>query len=85
MPDTCPICKTDIIFTRMNIPPVVIKAPVLSEDILSSAEPAFLIKPSSGKSFLKDYANGDSLHCGLRDELGIVYTFVCFFICPCFI
>ena len=68
LPDFCPICKQDMLCSEMAVPPFISPSPF--EYHMEQGVPAILVKPSRGKSFLNDYKDGDSLHCGLLDEDG---------------
>ncbi|XP_067936632.1 MKRN2 opposite strand protein-like [Watersipora subatra] len=72
LPDYCPVCNLSVLGSEILVPPSVYKSPL---DHGLTSQPTVLVRPSKGKSFLHDYANGDDLHCGLMDENGLVHDF----------
>ncbi|KAF6039916.1 hypothetical protein EB796_001768 [Bugula neritina] len=58
--------------TELKVPPFIYSSPFTIE---TTSAIALLIKPSLGKSFLYDYKDGDSLHCGILDSFGHVHDF----------
>lgn len=72
LPDFCPVCGKDMLTTELKVPPFIYSSPFTIE---TTSAIALLIKPSLGKSFLYDYKDGDSLHCGILDSFGHVHDF----------
>ena len=71
IPDCCPVCDRSLLTSEIIVPPFVYQSPLEHDQ---TSNPAILVRPSQGKSFLHDYGNGDDLHCGILDENGKMHS-----------
>jgi len=71
LPDSCPICKVDLLDCDLKIPPFAVPSPFRSA---AEFPCSIVIKPTKG-NFLDDYTNKSNLHIAVTNSSGHVYEF----------